>query len=101
MPRTIQDGDTTTQDANEVLVYSFDYDDNLNAGVVLEDEGIITITPTGGLGTDNVALEAGSRSVRVRVYGGRKGAIYEVRHTVSTTESPQPTKSKWFMLRIT
>lgn len=103
MATTIKDGDTTTQDASEALVYTFDYDalGNLAAGIQLSSVGTVSITPTSGLTSDNATLAANGRSVTVRISGGVKDKVYEVRHTVSTNEAPAQTKSKWFHLRIT
>jgi hypothetical protein len=100
MARTIPDQGSAEQDANEALVYEFDYDDNLAAGVQLSSVGTFAASPN-GLTLDQSTLAVDGRSVTVRVAGGVRGRVYEVRHTAGTNETPVQTKSKWFKLRIT
>ena len=99
---TIDDGGLVTKDSSEVLLYTFDYEDTLSAGVQLASVGTFVITPATGAPTQsNQALLAGSRGVVVLLTGGTVGRTYTIEHTVLTNENPAQTFSPWFKLRIT
>jgi len=104
MSTTINDGGLATQDSSEVRVYTFDYDDNLAAGVELASVGTFVFTPATGLTQDNQALVAGGRSARLRISVASStyvGTTFRIENTVVTNESPSQTKSKWFKVKIT
>ena len=50
---TIDDGGLVTKDSSEILLYTFDYDDALAAGVELASVGSFAITPATGAPTQS------------------------------------------------
>jgi hypothetical protein len=100
-PITITDEGYCTKDADEVLVYEFDYNAlNLASGVELASVGTFIITPSTGITQDNQALVSGNRKTRVRITGGTIGQKYTIANRVTTNETPSQTKEKRFYLRI-
>lgn len=100
----IFDGGLATQDEEAVKVYTINYDDELDADVQLADFGVFTITPVSEdveFEADNEELEAGNRSVNVRLFGGEQGTTYTVKHVVDTNESPSQTLAITFYVLIT
>jgi hypothetical protein len=100
-PKTTEDEKTISKRAAESLVYKFDYDDWLAADVELASVGTFTLFPSDGhLTSDNPTLVSGSRSVTVRLLGGKVGKTYRVEHTAATNESPAQTPAKYVDLFI-
>lgn len=99
-PITILDGGYCEKDADEQLVYVFDYDSlNLAPGVELSGVGTFILSGS-GLTQDETALLVGNRQTRVRLSGGTVGTRYTVSNRVTTNENPTQTKEKRFYLRI-
>lgn len=103
-PITIMDKGLAEKDSDESLVYVFDFDGaNLPDGVELVSSGTVVITPIESpavLIDDNQSLLAGNRKVQVRLAGGTIGTRYRVALRVTTNESPNQIKEKYFLLHI-
>jgi hypothetical protein len=102
---TIRNGDLTSQDPNDQLVYRFDWDtDNLLTGVLINSSSF-TITQIAGATTtaltkDQESIVAGSRQTQLRIAGGDVGALFEIANKIVTNESPTQTKERSFRLLI-
>lgn len=90
---TVRPNGQITKDPYDKVVYQFDFDDRLAAGVEIASKSFAIemadgSTTDGILTTDNDALVTGNRKVNVRVLAGTLGAEYRLTCHIVTTESP-------------
>lgn len=90
---TVRPNGQITKDPSDKVLYQFNFDDRLAAGVEITSKTFVIAmadgsTSDGSLTTDNDALVTGNRKVNVRVLGGTLSAEYRLTCRIATNESP-------------
>lgn len=103
MSLTIDEGQTTTKDPNDISVYTFNWDALLATGAAISTSSwtLTAVNPTTAtLITKDQETIPTTRTTKVRISGGTVGALYKVDNQVLTNESPAQTKNRCFYLQI-
>jgi len=112
----VRDGAFVSQDPNDSLVYTMDWDtDNLLGSATISGH-VFAITQLRGGATPALAKDSESilpawtdseghtyaalRTTQLRLTGGPLGAVYRIDETITTNESPSQTKNRHFKLGI-
>jgi hypothetical protein len=100
----IRDGQMTVKDPSDVLVYQMEWDDDLDADVLIATSTFTITRISGGTSTDltadNDLIVTGDRAAQVRLTGGTVGARYRIDNRIVTDETPTQTKERSFVLKI-